>query len=164
MSLPARRREVTAVISSAWLKADRENGAQSIWQCSRAGFQFSNTRAGESADPIPKAERFHWPPSLLSMCVSSQAHSKCIQITSERSSIRSEIQYIYILRVDSLCSLWKITINSLIPTGGRLDLRAGISLSLLFSIYCTNLRNEVKCQTNESKPPDEDYILITSGD
>lgn len=134
--------------------------------------QIPSRRPSAFADPPP--------PSPLSMCVSSQAHSKCIQITSEGSSIRSEIQYIYILGVDCLCSLWKITIDSLIPTGGRLDLRAGISLIFVFfcgffwgffwrestslAIYCTNLRSEVKCQTNESKPPDEDYILITSGD
>lgn len=36
--------------------------------------------------------------------------------------------------------------------------------STSLAIYCTNLRSQVKCQTNESKPPDEDYILITSGD
>ena len=80
VSLPARRREVTAVISSAWLKADRENGARSVWQCSRAGFQFSNTRAGESADPIPKAERFRWPPPL------SAKHVRVIPSTLEMYS------------------------------------------------------------------------------
>lgn len=61
VSLSGMRREVTAVISFAWLKADRGTDLVSVWICSRAGFQFGNTWAGESADPIPKADHFHCP-------------------------------------------------------------------------------------------------------
>lgn len=116
-SLPHERREVTAVISFAWLKADRATDPVSldmfertfsIWQHLVWG-KLQIPSHGPAPFTIPAAEQvFHL------------KHCKCIQITTLTLSIWSEMKYIYIPGQDCLCSLWKITID---PWYALTDLR-----------------------------------------